>query len=105
MVEIDYLLRLRIKMQNCPHCSTKMENYANVCPGCKAERESLSVPGKPFSLVKFIKYFAQVFIISILIAVFMDWDWVLIAGFILGIIHGYDKAKAIPDGINYVWNR
>jgi len=57
------------------------------------------------SIEKFIKYFAQVFIISILIAVFMDWYWVLIAGFILGIIHGYDKAKTIPDGISYVWHR
>ena len=35
----------------------------------------------------------------------MDWDWVLIVGFILGIIHGYDKAKAIPDSIRYVWHR
>ena len=92
-------------MQNCPHCSTSREDYATVCPGCEAERESIPVPGEPFSFVKFIKYFAQVFIISILIAVFMDWDWVLIAGFILGIIHGYDKAKAIPDSIRYVWHR
>ena len=35
----------------------------------------------------------------------MDWDWVLIVGLILGIIHGYDKAKAIPDRIRYVWHR
>ena len=27
----------------------------------------------------------------------MDWDWALIVGLILGIIHGYDKAKAISD--------
>ena len=92
-------------MQNCPHCSTLMEDYATVCPGCQAERESIAVPGEPFSFIKFIKYFAQVFIISILIAIFMDWDWVLIVGLILGIIHGYDKAKAIPDRIRYVWHR
>ena len=82
-----------------------MEDYATVSPGCAAERESIPVQGEPFSFIKFIKYFAQVFIISILIAVFMDWYWVLIAGFILGIIHGYDKAKTIPDGISYVWHR
>ena len=35
----------------------------------------------------------------------MDWDWVLIVGFILGIIHGYDKAQATPDRIRYVWHR
>ena len=76
----------------------QMEDYAIVCPGCKSEMESIPVPGEPFSFVKFIIYFAQIFIISILIAVFMDSDWVLI----LGIIHGYDKAKAIPDSIRYV---
>lgn len=92
-------------MQNCPHCSTLMEDYATVCPGCQAERETIHVPGEPFTFVTFIKYFAQVFIISILIAIFMDWDWVLIVGLILGIIHGYDKAKAIPDSIRYVWHR
>ena len=91
-------------MQNCPHCSTRMEDYAIVCPGCEA-KESHTFTGRAFSFVKFSKYFAQVFIISILIAVFMDWDWVLIAGLILGIIHGYDKAKAIPDRIRYVWHR
>ena len=65
-------------MQNCPHCSTLMEDYATVCPGCQAERETIHVPGEPFTFVTFIKYFAQVFIISILIAFFMDCDWVLI---------------------------
>ena len=27
-------------MQNCPHCSTSMENYATVCPGCGAEKRT-----------------------------------------------------------------
>ena len=44
-------------MQNCPHCSTRMEDYAIVCPGCEA-KESIPLPGEPFSFVKFSKYFA-----------------------------------------------
>ena len=84
-----------------------MEDYATVCPGYVGRKRD-SIPVllyEPFSFVKFVKYFAQVFIISILIAVFMDWYWVLIVGLILAIIHGYDKAKAIPDDVRYVWHR
>ena len=27
-------------MQNCPHCSTSMEIYATVCPGCGSEKRT-----------------------------------------------------------------
>ena len=27
-------------MQNCPHCSTAMESYATICPGCGAKKNT-----------------------------------------------------------------
>ena len=92
-------------MQNYSHCSTLIEVYTTVSKGCGAELETLALPREPFSFIKFIKYFVQVFIISILIAVFLERYWVLIVGLILGIIHSYDKAKSITESIRYVWNR
>ena len=41
-------------MQNCPHCSTRMEDYASVCPGCEAERETIPVPGEPSALLNLL---------------------------------------------------
>ena len=77
-------------MQNCPHCSTGMEDYATICPGCGAEK-ILTSPEGSFRWKKAIIsiIILEVFFIPLLIYKFeIESGWGIFLFILVGLICG-----------------
>ena len=92
-------------MQNCPYCSTSMEDYATVCPGCGAEK-ILTSPEVSFRWRRAIIgiILSEGILVPVLIYKFeIKTIWVIalfiLLGFIFGLFFGSGKEA------KYGWRR
>ena len=86
----------------CPHCSTYIEDFATVCPGCGAEKVETKPKGR-FGFIRFIFGTVISLIGFFLVLVWTEWHWVFYVGIVLSPIFGL--AAAAPSDPEYAWQR
>ena len=84
----------------CPYCSTEMESYATVCPGCAAERVIVAPERLSFFRLIFITLFLSG--VSLVIAAWAKEQWVLYIGIGISLLTGL-ASMVIPA--KYEWQR
>ena len=91
-----------MSMEQCPYCSTYIEDFATICPGCSAEK----VETKPSGSFGFFRFIFGTVISAIgfyYVLVWTDWWWVFYVGLVLSPIFGL--AAAAPSDPEYGWRR
>ena len=86
--------------QACPYCSTEMESYATVCPGCGAERVIVVPERLSFFRLIFITLFLSG--VSLVIAAWAKEQWVLYIGIGISLLTGLGF-MVVPA--KYEWQR
>ena len=86
--------------QACPYCSTEMESYATVCPGCGAEQVLIAPERVSIFRLIFITLFLSG--VSLIIASWAEEQWVLYIGIGISIFFGF-AYMVIPA--KYEWQR
>lgn len=86
--------------ESCPYCSTRMESYATVCPGCGAE--AVLISEDRFSVVRLILVTLLLSGVSIVIAGWVGAMWVFYVGIGVSLLFGF--AYASIDA-KYEWQR
>ena len=84
----------------CPHCSTYMEDYAVVFPGCGAEKVLVST--ESLNKSEFIQIFLGLLFIFAALAYWLDSGTVFIIGAVLTPFASYFGAK---EKEQYEWHR
>ena len=84
----------------CPHCSTYMEDYATVCPGCGADR--VLVVTERLNKSEFIQIFLGLLFIFAALAYWLSSGTVFIIGAVLTPFISYFGAK---EKEQYEWHR
>jgi hypothetical protein len=91
-------------MVSCPHCSTYMEDYATVCPGCGAEKILVAEEGK-FSIVAGLVLGLTMLALLTFLAAWLEMTWIFYGGIVFSIIGFKAGGEGFRDEAQYEWHR